>query len=212
MSQLVELEVSINFSRLSRQHPHLISLLLQKHAWRQCFPKLQNLKFGSKAEKISEDFIQEFAAQFCAGIEVPDCKELGESDSALTVGRLSLGDMAGFQWTADDCQFFTDLCPNMIYFCVSDDCKPFLPNFFERLTKVVTLEFPSVDNVNLDCLICGIHPEEADALGRCSVNYLRKVHIVPVRPPLSYLTRMNLLSLRVFFFQHISVRLNCVHI
>ena len=75
VSQLVELEVSINFSKLSRQHPHLISLLLQKHAWRQCFPKLQNLKFGSKAEKNSEDFIQEFAAQFCAGTEEPDCKK-----------------------------------------------------------------------------------------------------------------------------------------
>ena len=97
------------------------------------------------------------------------------------VKKLSVSDRAQHSHlSSTELSFLCDLCPHVKTLCV-ENLESFLDLFASGLKYITELELILSNEDNIDWILCGIDPSEADDLMQEQVEVLRKLHVVPTQ-------------------------------
>ena len=184
--KLKRLSIYIDFQYWRNEHPAVLPANLRRFNWQRCFPALNEI-FLRQPEpdqlRLPPIFISKLIDM--VSNRNTDSSTESEETSCLDVQRPYCSrSLPGFETTEAD--FFCKLCPNVERLNIT--CMPsLLPALWGRLVclKYLTLEIRQ--SVDLDSVLCGVHPEEVEELKGKDLAYLKTVQIVPTHAPIAYL-------------------------
>ena len=168
----------------------LLDVILRKHVWKRCLPNFKVLFLGEDA--VSDGSAKVLIPELISRLNrapIISCTEEEEDNSRLEVESIEHFQRHSFLPEVR-CAFFCDLCPHVRHLeLVQPVNESFVPHFYNRLQSVEHLNWSQVyPERNVDHRLCGIHPEEAELLKKKDIEYLKRVHIVPVEPSITFLT------------------------
>ena len=171
------------------------ALLQRPDLWRRCFPNLKRIELeepdndghdDKPAPGITKELLQQLLHQ--SHKKCPTQAMMEGYDTLLQVQWLRLGSHShGGIRTPAILDLLANLCPLLKFLDVAIRVA-FPPDLWSRWSYLEEISFTLLPPLTLDSVFCGIHAEEATELKGKSVEYLKSVHIVPVRPSLAHLT------------------------
>ena len=190
--ELLLLHLDIDFSVLRDKY----KALLKAPAWRECFPTVNELYFCLPNASPYED--EEDEQRKTAERESMDrlmtalaCRSWFDEEVGATwpeIERISIHGL-GLGLSTGDCAFIGRLFPNvkcllLLYLPV----QAILPSFFWTMEHLEQLHLNYVEyGQSIDGALGGILDEEVAELKKMGTNDLSAVHIVPIRPPVTWL-------------------------
>ena len=191
---LRQLNFMYSKSHLQRDCPGILLAVLKSHGWKHCFPRIEKLQIHGIVHREDARLLTELKLELLhvmmsnPGREIEDAEFQNLQELQMEVVEADEAEL----------ELLQNLCRNVRRL----EVRPLITKesgerrfgfaieeFWTQLPALETIKIDARDfhRNEFDCILCGLSPSEYDKLEKMDAEFLKNVHIVPQKPPLTWL-------------------------